>query len=31
MTEQSIIFFDIDGTLLTDEKELPESYKGSNI
>ena len=27
MTEQSIIFFDIDGTLLTDEKELPKSTK----
>ncbi|WP_428910902.1 Cof-type HAD-IIB family hydrolase [Niallia sp. Krafla_26] len=27
MTDQSIIFFDIDGTLLNDEKELPKSTK----
>ncbi|MBO1515020.1 Cof-type HAD-IIB family hydrolase [Metabacillus bambusae] len=27
MTEQSIIFFDIDGTLLTHDKELPNSTK----
>ena len=27
MTDQSIIFFDIDGTLLNDEKQLPESAK----
>lgn len=27
MTEQSIIFFDIDGTLLNDEKKLPNSAK----